>query len=65
MSSTVRTVHLCEPKQHVLQSPLTRSTLLNPVPGNSEVCIGVVGLPHVAGETDFTYHSGALVCERQ
>jgi hypothetical protein len=65
MSSAVRTVHLCEPEQRVLQSPLARSTLLNPVPSNSKVCIGVVGLPRVTGETDFTYHSGALVCEHQ
>jgi hypothetical protein len=49
----------------MLQSPLARFTLLNPVPSNSKVHIGAVDLPHVTGETDFTYHSGALVCERQ
>ena len=61
MSPTVGAVHLCEPEQGVLQSPLTKCMLLNPMACNGKVCISVVCLPGITSEADSPSDSRALV----
>jgi hypothetical protein len=64
-TSVVRTIHLCETEQRMLQGPLARSMLLDPVPCDGKIRVSVIRLPRIASQADFPANSGALMSERQ
>jgi hypothetical protein len=59
-------VHLSEPEQCLLDGPLPRDALLDPVAGDCKVCVGIAGLPCVTCQANFAFHRGALMskCDR-
>jgi hypothetical protein len=59
-TSVVSTVHLHKTEQRMLQGPLARSTLLDPVPCDSKIRVSVICLPCVTCEADFPANSRAL-----
>jgi hypothetical protein len=61
LSAIVCRVHLNEANQHVLDRPLARQRLLDPVASDCKVRVGVTGLPCVTCEANFAFDSGALI----
>ena len=61
LSSIMHCVHLSEPEQCMLLSPLTHCTFLYPVTCDSKVTISVLSLPCIACQTDLPAHSRALI----
>lgn len=60
-SPVVRSVELDEAKQCMLLSPPPGGTLLNPVPGDRKVSIGVGSLPCITCQAYLASHSRALI----
>jgi hypothetical protein len=57
----MRSVHLGEREQRVLNCPLPRHTFLNPVASNSKVCVGVAGLPCITRQANLSADGGPLM----
>ena len=56
----VSRIHLNEAKQGLLNRPLPRHTLFDPVAGDGKISASIASLPCFTCQADFTSHGGTL-----